>query len=600
MRTADQLVARTVRHSGPWLGVLVLTSVTGALAELALPFVLGRTVDGLVAAGPAGRTWLGVCAAVVTLIAVCDVVGVRASGESGARATRWLRVRILRHVLGAGPAMTRRFPEGDLVTRLGVNAEEIGRAPESVVTGATLVVPTAGGVVALVLIDPWLALTLLAGLALIALVLRAFLHTTTSLAGDYQRTQGDIAARLVDALAGARTIAAAGTEERERERVLAPLPRLRLHAMEMWRANARAGVRAGAVVPLLEVAVLGVGGLRLAAGDLTAGELYAAARYVVLGAGLGSALGYVSRLARARAAAGRLVEVAAEPPVAYGDLPLPPGPGTLELRGVTSGVLAGLDLVVPGGSSVAVVGRSGTGKSLLAALAGRLVDPERGQVLLDGVPLPDLSSRALGEAVGHAFERPVLVGETVADAVGLGLGDPAPAAVREAARAACADAFVRRLPLGYGTPLRRAPMSGGERQRIGLARAFAHGERLLVLDDATSSLDTVTERQVGRALAGELRGRTRLIVAHRAATAAAADRVIWLDGGRVRAYDSHTALWRDPAYRAVFQAAPPDEDTVGDGTVEGAAGNAASRGDGEASQADAASRAEAAVRAGKS
>ncbi|MEV4185532.1 ATP-binding cassette domain-containing protein, partial [Streptosporangium canum] len=129
--------------------------------------------------------------------------------------------------------------------------------------------------------------------------------------------------------------------------------------------------------------------------------------------------------------------------------------------------------------------------------------------------------------------------------------------VRAAARAACADTFVRRLPLGYDTPLEEAPMSGGERQRIGLARAFAHGERLLILDDATSSLDTVTERQVSGALAGELRGRTRLIVAHRVATAAAADRVIWLDGGRVRAYDSHRVLWDDPGYRAVFQVDAP-------------------------------------------
>ncbi|MEV8632686.1 ABC transporter ATP-binding protein, partial [Streptosporangium sp. NPDC051023] len=560
MRTADRLVARAVRHSGPWLYMLVITSVVGALSELALPLILGRTVDSLVAAGAGSRAWLVTCAAVVILIATCDVLGVWAAGGSGARATQWLRLRILRHVLGVGPAMTLRFPEGDLVTRMGVNAEEVGRGPESIVTGATLVLPTAGGIVALVLIDPWLALTLLAGLALIALVLRAFLSTSTSIAGDYQRTQSDIATRLVDALAGVRTIAAAGTEDRERARVLSALPRLRRHAMDMWRANARAGVQAGAVVPLLEVAVLGVGGLRLAAGDLTAGELYAAARYVVLGAGLGAALGYVSRLARARAAAARLVELTEEPAVAYGDLPLPAGPGTLELRGVTAGPLRGIDLAVPGGSSVAVVGRSGAGKSLLAALAGRLIDPDAGQVSLDGVPLPELSSRALGEAVGYAFERPVLVGETIEDAIGLGRTGPAEAAVRAAASAACADAFVRRLPLGYGTPLDDAPMSGGERQRIGLARAFAHGRRLLVLDDATSSLDTVTERQVSRALAGELGGRTRLIVAHRAATAAAAERVIWLDGGQVRAYDTHTRLWRDPGYRAVFQvAAPPGE-----------------------------------------
>jgi ATP-binding cassette subfamily B protein len=100
-------------------------------------------------------------------------------------------------------------------------------------------------------------------------------------------------------------------------------------------------------------------------------------------------------------------------------------------------------------------------------------------------------------------------------------------------------------------------MSGGERQRLGLARAFAQGRRLLVLDDATSSLDTVTERQVARALSGELRDRTRLIVTHRVATAAAADRVIWLDEGRIRACAGHAVLWADPAYRAVFQADAP-------------------------------------------
>ncbi|WP_433239861.1 ABC transporter ATP-binding protein [Streptosporangium sp. CA-135522] len=557
MRTADRLVAETVRRGGIWLGVLAVTSVVGAFAELALPLVLGRTVDSLVAAEPASRAWLGVCAAIVVTAVLCDTLGAWGAGAGSAQVSGWLRRRILRHVLGVGPAMTRRFPEGDLVTRTGMNAEEAGRAPEAIITGAALIIPTAGGIVALTLIDFRLTLTLVAGLVLIALTLRAFFHTTTSIAGGYQEAQGDIAARLVDALAGARTIAAAGTAARERSRVLAALPRLRTHAMDMWRANARAGVQAGAVVPLLEVAVLGVGGLRLASGDLTVGELYSAARYVVLGAGLGAALGHINRLARARAAAGRVVELIAEKPRAYGGRPLPDGPGTLELRGVGADGLGGpggVDLVVPGGCAVAVVGRSGAGKSLLAALAGRLLDPSRGTVRLDGVPLPDLSAEALRQAVGYAFERPVLVGDTVTDAIGLGLDDPDPETVRAAARAACADAFVRRLPLGYDTPLARAPMSGGERQRIGLARAFAHGRRLLVLDDATSSLDTVTERQVGRALAGELRGRTRLIVAHRVATAAAADRVIWLDGGRIRAYDRHHVLWDDPAYRAVFRA----------------------------------------------
>ncbi|GAA3134359.1 ABC transporter ATP-binding protein [Planomonospora alba] len=568
MRPADRLIVQTVRRSGPWPAVLAVASVVGACAELALPLVLGRTIDGLVAAGPAWGAWPGVCAAVVAAMVACDALGVWAAGAGSAQAAQWLRRRIVRHVLGVGPALGRRFPEGELATRAGVNAEEAGRAPEALVTGAALVIPSVGGLVALTFVDPRLTVTLAAGLVVIVFVLRAFLRLSTALAGGYQEAQGDITARLLDALAGARTIGAAGTLAEERARVLAPLPRLRAHAMDMWRANARAGVQAGVVVPLLEVAVLGVGGFLLTAGELSPGDLYSAARYVVLGAGLGPALGHLGRLARARAAAGRIVELAQEPRRACGGRSLPPGPGTLEFRDVTadglSGAGPGVGLVVPGGSAVAVVGRSGAGKSVLAALAGRLADPSRGTVLLDGVPLPELSREALGAAVGYAFERPVLLGETVADAIGLGLpyrgregagdaGGPQEAErLRGAARAACADDFVRRLPLGYDTPLRDAPMSGGERQRLGLARAFAHGRRLLVLDDATSSLDSVTERRVARALAGELGDRTRLIVTHRAATAAAADLVIWLEDGRVRGCGPHRALWDDPGYRAVF------------------------------------------------
>ncbi|MFE0515646.1 ATP-binding cassette domain-containing protein, partial [Streptomyces sp. NPDC058964] len=171
----------------------------------------------------------------------------------------------------------------------------------------------------------------------------------------------------------------------------------------------------------------------------------------------------------------------------------------------------------PGGTTLAGVGRSGTGKSLLAALAGRLADPDAGEVLLDGVPLPDLTHDDLRGAVAHAFDRPALLGTTIADTIALGLDAPPSARVTEAARRARADDFVRRLPDGYATACAHAPLSGGESQRLGLARAFAHGGRLLILDDALSSLDTVTERHITRALpAGDTRA-TRLLVAAPAA-----------------------------------------------------------------------------------
>ncbi|GGO76717.1 ABC transporter ATP-binding protein [Nonomuraea cavernae] len=579
MLAGDRLVMRAVRRNGPWTAILAVTAVGGAAAELALPYVAGRTVDAFLATDPAAVEWLAGCAAIVACVVLCESLGVWAGGVSGARAAARLRLGMLRHLLGAGPAVTRRFPEGELVTRAGLNAEEVGRAPESVTGALALLVPTVGALVALTLIAPVLTLTLFAGIVLILLVLNTFLRATTTIAGGYQKAQGELAAGLVEALGGARTIAAAGTEGLEARRVLRPLPRLRRHGLLLWRANATAGVRAGLVVPLVEVAVLAVGGFMLAAGDLTVGELYASARYAVLGAALSGALGPIGGLARARAAAGRMAEVLAVPRTRHGSRALPSGTGTVEFRDVTAAGLTVPRLVISGGSLTAVVGRSGSGKSLLAALAARLADPDGGTVLLDGVPLPELARPELRRAVGCAFERPVLVGDTIADAIALGRGlpDDAPPAsgdaadvasraggdvvrpaaeldaVAVAAGAARADGFVRRLPHGYATRTADAPLSGGERQRLGLARAFAQGERLLVLDDATSSLDTVTEREVGRALSDGPGGRTRLVVAHRLATAARADQVVWLEDGAVRGRGPHRELWRDPAYRAVFQ-----------------------------------------------
>jgi ATP-binding cassette subfamily B protein len=124
--------------------------------------------------------------------------------------------------------------------------------------------------------------------------------------------------------------------------------------------------------------------------------------------------------------------------------------------------------------------------------------------------------------------------------------------VRAAARAAAADEFVSHLPLGYYTPLEQAPMSGGERQRLGLARAALRRARVLVLDDATSSLDTATEARVLDSLAALASGRTTIVIAHRASTAARADLVAWLVDGRIARLAPHAELWSDPAYRTAF------------------------------------------------
>ena len=242
----------------------------------------------------------------------------------------------------------------------------------------------------------------------------------------------------------------------------------------------------------------------------------------------------------------------------YGSGNLPAsGCGQLEFRHVTvtgtdGPVIENLDLTVPGGVELAVVGAAGSGKSVLAALAGRLVDPDAGTVSLDGVPLPQLSHEALRGAVGYAFERPAPLGETVRETVGLGAD---PERVEYAAKAAAADGFIRKLPDGYETPLDHAPFSGGETQRLGLARALARAGdrfRVIVLDDATAALDTITEARVGAAMESATAGRTRIVVAHRPAAAARADLVAWLQNGTLRALAPHHELWSEPEYRTLL------------------------------------------------
>ncbi|MBV9160824.1 MAG: ABC transporter ATP-binding protein [Pseudonocardiales bacterium] len=530
-------------------------------ADILLPTALGRALDALPHGGHI--TWAPLaCTGLIAIMVAGKVVGDIATGASNARCTAWLRMALVQHLAAIGPAATRRFEPGDLVTRVTRNASEAGQVGVTAVMVGVGLIPPVGSIVALTLIDPWVGLTALAALGVMAGLLRVFVRDNTETIRGYLHSQGLIAARLLDALSGARTIAAAGTIECERRRILQPLPGLREHGMRMWRNQVRMTSQAAVIAPLLQLSVVGVAGFGVVAGRLSVGELYAASRYAVMAAGIGSAVGFLNKLSRSRAGGRRAAEVLTEPVTRYGDARLPDSSergGRLEFRGVRVSaagetVVDGLALVVPAGATVAVVGRSGTGKSLLAALAGRLADPEQGQVLLDGVALPTLSRKELRSAVGFAFERPALVGDTIEEVINFGSRSRTEAKVRQAAATARADTFIERLPQGYQTELAAAPLSGGEMQRLGLARAFARPYRVLILDDATSSLDTVTERQVSVVLSSGGWGQTRLIIAHRATTAARTDLVAWLDGGTLRALRPHGELWRDPDYRALFGA----------------------------------------------
>lgn len=556
-RRADRLLLDVGRRGGSWVVVLALTALATAAGELALPAVIGGAVDAIVDGRSAG-VWVVSCGVLIAMLAVCAALDDLAAGAAIARSTARLRHGVVTHLLALGSRPVRGLPAGEMTARLVGNTAEAARVAPDVVHTVARLVPAFGGIVALALIDPLLCATFVAGLPIFMLALRAFARDASQIATRYLALQGKIAGRLIDALAGARTIAAAGTTEREAQRVLGPLPEMHRQGVATWRAQMRIATQEVVLVSLLEIAVLAVAGALLARGRISPGELIAASQYVLLASGIGGAVTAMTRLVRSRAAATRVAQILDERPPRYGTASAPPGLGRIEFRGVTvraggRTMLDAVDLVVPAGALVAVVGRSGSGKSLLAALAGRLVDPDEGEVLLDGVELPQLSRRELRREIGYGFERPVLIGETLADAIACGTESPTRDAIVAAAGAARADDFIRRMPAGYDTRIADAPMSGGEVQRVGLARTFAHARRVVVLDDVAASLDTITEHHISAVLTGALADRTRIVIAHRASTASRAEAVIWIEDGKIREYATHEQLWRDPAYRALFE-----------------------------------------------
>ncbi len=207
-------------------------------------------------------------------------------------------------------------------------------------------------------------------------------------------------------------------------------------------------------------------------------------------------------------------------------------------------VLRGLELTIARGETVALVGPSGAGKTTLVNLLPRLYDPLEGRVTFDGVDLRDATLGSLRRQIGLVTQETVLFDTSVRENIAYGEKSPEEARVRSAARAACADEFIERMPQGYDSPVGEGGtrLSGGQRQRLAIARAIYKDAPILILDEATSQLDAESEALIARALANLMQGRTTLVIAHRLSTVRRADRIVVLDGGRIVEEGSHAAL----------------------------------------------------------
>ena len=395
-----------------------------------------------------------------------------------------------------------------------------------------------------------------------------------------QQRTADVAGVVEAAVTGVRVVKGFGQEDRELDRLDATATRLYAARMRAVRFTARYAPALQTVPSLGQVGVVALGGWLALRGEISLGTFLAFCTYLTqMNAPVHMLTGLLAVAQQARASVVRVFDVVdALPEVTErpGARELAPGPGAVELDGVTFGYLASepvlrdVTLRVAPGETLALVGRPGSGKSTIAQLLPRFYDVQDGAVRIDGQDVRNVTIGSLRATIGVVQDESFLFSDTVAANIAYGMLDASRERIEAAARAAEADGFIRDLPAGYDTVVgeRGLTLSGGQRQRIALARALLTDSRIVLLDDATSAVDARVEADIQRNLRRILAGRTTLLIAHRRSTLRLADRIAVLDAGRVAAVGTHDELVAgSPLYRELL-AEPEPGATAEDPTPE--------------------------------
>ncbi|MEL7975124.1 ABC transporter ATP-binding protein [Isoptericola sp. F-RaC21] len=549
------------------LWVTLALAVLAAAGRVVVPVAVQRTIDdGILAGGgpDGGRVALltGLAAGAVVVAGLCtSVVNVRLfrRTEAGLAA---LRVQAFRHVHDLSTLAQGTERRGALVSRVTSDVDTISLfvqwgGIQLLVSSLQVLVATA-----LMAVYSWqLTLVVWACFVPLFLVLRRAQGVVNRAYAAVRQAVGAMLGAISEAVVGAETVRAYGVAARTGRRVDAAVERTRAtqaRAQLLVSSVFSSGVL---VANLVLAVVVVVGTLLGVGGGLTAGQVVAFLFLVQLFTGpVQQATEILNELQNAVAGWRRVLAVL-ETPVDVADaddaVPSPRGPAAVELRGVRFAypdgpeVLHGVDLELPARRKVAVVGRTGSGKTTVAKLVARLMDPTAGQVLLDGVDLRRLSLASLRERVVLVPQEGFLFDGTVEQNVAYGLRPEPPsdagatrARVTEAVDALGLADWVAGLPQGLDTPVgqRGEALSAGERQLVAIARAYLAAPDLLVLDEATSAVDPAAEVRIARALDSLTSGRSTITIAHRLSTAEASDLVVVVDDGRVVEVGGHAEL----------------------------------------------------------
>jgi len=542
-------LAGFVRPERARLAVVLGLALTSTALGLAQPYLTRYLIDdGLLAGRFAVVAWLS--AAMVAL-------GVASAGlgalnrwhytAASARILLALREALFAHLERLSPAFHARARGGDLLTRLDGDLAALQRFAVDGLLALVNGTLALAGALALMLALSW-RLTLLAALVLPAVVLfvralRAPLEATTR---ALRERTGEVTEFFFSRLAAIKFIQSVAAERREAERLAGLHARFRDQLLRTQMVGYAASSVPGVLLGIGTALVFVAGGREVIEGRLSLGTLIAFSAYLARATGPAQTLlGLYAGLQRARVSLVRVLELTAlEPAVTPPARPRAlAGRGEIRLEAVTfrypgeeRAVLREASLRVPAGAKLAIVGVSGAGKSTLIDLLQRHFDPEAGRILLDGVDLRELDLGELRRRVAVVAQDTVLFPGTVLENLRYCAPAASREAVLEAARRAQVDPFVAALPRGYETEIgsRGMALSGGQRQRLAIARALLQDPVVLVLDEATSALDRATEARVAAAIDALFAGRTRVVISHRAATVAGAERTVELAGGRLR------------------------------------------------------------------
>lgn len=527
------LIQSAAEMAGPYLVMLGIDN--------GIPPLIGDHRDGTV------MLWIGIAFAVSIVIAYVGKRGfLTLSGRIGQSVLFALRNRVFGHFQRLSIGFHERYTSGRVIARLTSDMDSISELLDGGIEDLVLSALSVVSVAAILLyLDLPLALATLLSFPFLIWLSRWFQRSS---ARAYRRTRESVSlviVQFVESMGGMRAVQTFRRERRNQEIFEYVNDDYKQANMVAFRLIATFSPMIKVIGNVTIAIVLTYGGYRVLGGQVAVGVLAAFLLYLRRFFEPMQELSmFYNSLQSASAALEKLAGVLAEKPSVpepATPTPLANGRGSVEFVGATFGyradrtVLSTMDLSIPAGQTIALVGATGAGKSTIAKLVARFYDPTTGSVQLDGVDVRMLSDDDLRRAVVMVAQENFLFSGTIADNIRFGKPDATDAEVRAAARAIGADTFIEELPQGYETDVRKrgGRLSSGQRQLVAFARAFLADPAVLILDEATSSLDIPSERLVQHALRTILRSRTAIVIAHRLSTVEIADRVLVLDGGRI-------------------------------------------------------------------